>query len=398
MSFLLDRKREHERNATEAVRGKDFSRALFHAAQAAELGFQLAEQADGLIAEKYTEDAMGWIQMAKQLKVKAAEAPSASSTTGRKAVAASGGSEEDGKGQSSWQLKEKPKDRLEDVAGLADVKDQLKQLVIDPFKHPEVYQRFKAKIGGGVLMYGPPGNGKTFVARAVAGELDAAFFLVDASQIKDKYVGETEKKLTSLFNEARGTGKAVIFFDEVDDLLSQRGNQKIGTVNTFLKMADGFVKDDGCLLILAATNKPWMLSPAVLRPGRLGTHIYVGPPDQPAREAILKYSFGGAPVGEDVAFATLADKTGGYSGAELAEVCERAKRRAIKRQIESGQEESVTLEDVSTALEEVPAQTGPEQLRDFDRWKYSQGRGAGGGGAAAAAGGGSAERDEGDDE
>ena len=149
----------------------------------------------------------------------------------------------------------------------------------EPFLHPELFERFKVKIGGGMLMYGPPGNGKTYIAKAVAGELDAAFFNVNASQIKDKYVGETEKNLQRLFDEARQHDKAVIFLDEVDHLLARRGNRKIGTVAQFLALTDGLVKNNNCMLVLAATNKPWVLDEAVVRPGRLGTHIYVGPPD-----------------------------------------------------------------------------------------------------------------------
>ena len=327
MSFLQDRKREHEQKAIACVHAKDFSSAFSHASQAAELSFQLAEQSAGQVAAKYAEVGRDLVAFTRQLKAKLQEGrPPAAKSGGdvRRAVpTGNSGDDANAKAEKTWQLQEKPLDRLDDVAGLAAVKDQLRQLVIDPFNHPEVYQRFSAKVGGGVLMYGPPGNGKTFIARAMAGELDAAFFLVDSSQIKDKYVGETEKKLTSLFKEARSLPKAVIFLDEVDDLLGSRGNQRIGTVTTFLKLADGFVKDDSCLLILAATNKPWMMSPAVLRPGRLGTHIYVGPPDEPAREAILKYTFGDAPLA-GIDFHTVAGQTDGYSGAELAEVCERA--------------------------------------------------------------------------
>jgi len=370
MSFLLDRKREHETQAAGAVRRGDFGQALHHAVQVAEIGFQLAEQAEGLIADKYAEDASEWVAIAKRLKAKL---PPQQASISRPAVT-SGGAEEEGKAATTWQLQERPEVRLSEVAGMDDVKAELDSRVIQPFQHPDVYQRFKAKVGGGVLMYGPPGNGKTFIARAVAGELDAAFFLVDASQIKDKYVGETEKKLTSLFDEAHKHPKAVVFFDEVDDLLGQRGNQKIGTVTTFLKLADGFVKNDGCLLILAATNRPWLLAPAVLRPGRLGTHVYVGMPDEPARKAILEYCFREVPTaGMD--FASVAAKAIGYSGAELAEVCDRAKKKAIERQLESRKDEAVLPGDLELALVEVSPQTTEQQLKDYDRWKYSRDRG-----------------------
>jgi len=143
------------------------------------------------------------------------------------------------------------------VAGLDDVKAALRDDVINVMSHPEIYERFKVEGGGGVLMYGPPGNGKTFVAKAVAGELDAAFFAVDASQIKNKYVGETEKNMRRLFEEARQHERAVVFLDEVDALLQKRGNQKVNAVTQFLILADGIAETGDCtLLLLGATNKP----------------------------------------------------------------------------------------------------------------------------------------------
>ena len=323
------------------------------------------------VADKYTEDANGWVLLAKRLKSKS----DARSNGDARPAVTSGAVDEEGKSATTWQMQTRPDAKLDDVAGMDDVKTALREMVIRPFQHPDVYHRFRANVGGGVLMYGPPGNGKTFIARAVAGELDAAFFLVDASQIKDKYVGETEKKLTSLFEEARKHPKAVIFFDEVDDLLGQRGNQKIGTVTTFLKMMGGFVKSDGCLLVLAATNRPWLLSPAVLRPGRLGTHVYVGPPDETARKAILEYCFREVPV-DQIDYASVAAKAAGYSGAELAEVCDRAKKLAIDRQLDSRKDEAVVAADLHAALASVSPQTTEEQLKDFERWKYSRDRGA----------------------
>ena len=212
------------------------------------------------------------------------------------------------------------------MAGLDEVKQELREKVIEPFLHPELFERFKVKIGGGILMYGPPGNGKTYIAKAVAGELDAAFFNVNASQIKDKYVGETEKNLQRLFDEARQHDKAVIFLDEVDHLLAKRGNRKIGTVAQFLALTDGLVKNNNCMLVLAATNKPWVLDEAVVRPGRLGTHIYVGPPDEKAREAIVALNMKDVPAADNVSFAEIATKAERYSGADIAELCDRAKR------------------------------------------------------------------------
>ena len=364
MSFIADKKREHEVAAEKALAEKDYAKAFFHTAKAAEFGLALAEQSEGKIAQRYVEDAFELIEIAGALKAKAqTQAPAAA----RKAVKEASGEEDPPKTQ--WELKERPTEKLDDVAGLDDVKQELREKVIEPFLHPEIYERFKVKVGGGILMYGPPGNGKTFVAKAIAGELDAAFFNVNASQIKDKYVGESEKNMQRVFDEARQHDKSVLFLDEVDHLLARRGNRKIGTVTQFLSLTDGLVKSTNCILVLAATNKPWMLDDAVVRPGRLGTHIYVGPPNAAAREAIIALNMKGVPVADEVSFQDIAADTEGYSGADMAELCDRAKRSALNRQLTSGTEESVTTDDFTAALQKVHPSITPDLPKQFEAWR-----------------------------
>jgi len=364
MSFVADKKREHEAAAEKALVDKDYANAFFHTAKAAEFGLALAEQSDGKIAQRYVEDALELIAIASELKHKA---QLQSPVDARKAVNETGGEEDTATTQ--WQLKEKPTEKLDDVAGLDDVKQELREKVIEPFLHPEIYERFKVKVGGGILMYGPPGNGKTYVAKAIAGELDAAFFNVNASQIKDKYVGETEKNLQRLFDEARGHDKSVIFLDEADQLLSRKGNQKIGAVTQFLTLMDGFLKNTKCMLVLAATNKPEMLDAAVTRPGRLGTHIYVSPPEADAREAITALNLKEVPVADGVSLKNIAAETEGYSGADMAELCDRAKRGALNRQLTSGTEENVTMDDFTAALQKVRPSITPDLLKQFETWR-----------------------------
>jgi transitional endoplasmic reticulum ATPase len=364
MSFIADKKREHEAKAEKAILEKDYAKAFFHTAKAAEFGLRLAEETDGKIAARYVEDALELIDIAAELKTKA---QSQNREATRKVIkeAATG---ENGAG-TPWELKEKPTEKLADVAGLDDVKQELREKVVEPFLHPEIYERFKVRIGGGILMFGPPGNGKTFIARAIAGELDAAFFNVNASQVKDKYVGETEKNLQRLFDEARTYPKVVIFLDEVDHLLARRGNRKIGSVAQFLSLTDGLVKNTNCMLVLAATNKPWVLDEAVIRPGRLGTHIYVGPPDAKAREAIVALNMKEVPTANGVSFAGIAATTEGYSGADVAEVCDRAKRFALNRQIAGGGQETVTAKDFTDAFEKVKPSVTSEMLKEFESWR-----------------------------
>ncbi len=368
MSFNGDKKREHEAAAVAAYDEGDLARASFHYFKSADFGLRLAEESDAKIKRRYVDDANELIDLAEKLKAKAT---TKSKSEVRRAMK-EGGREEQEPAKGDWQLKERPMERLDDVAGLAKVKAELREKVIEPFKHPELFERFKLKIGGGVLMYGPPGNGKTFVAKAVAGELDAAFFPVNAAEIKDKYVGETEKNLQRLFDEARKHDRAVLFLDEVDHLLAKRGNRKIGTVAQFLSLTDGLVKNKNCLLILAATNKPWMLDEAVIRPGRLGTHIYVGPPDAKAREAILSLNLNGVPAAPELSLAELAKQADGYSGADMAELCDRAKRAAKNRQVASTKDEVVTTEDFAAAMSKVRPSVTPDQLKEYETWRDSR--------------------------
>ncbi|MCK5861562.1 MAG: ATP-binding protein [Candidatus Hydrogenedentes bacterium] len=365
MSFIADKKREHEAAAEKALGNKDYAKSFFHTTKAAEFGFSLAEQSDGKVAQSYIEDANELLAIALKLKAKAAKQQP---ETTQKSITESSDSAEGGE-KSQWELKNKPSEKLDDVAGLDDVKQELREKVIEPFLHPEIYERFKVNIGGGILMYGPPGNGKTFVAKAIAGELDAAFFNVNASQIKNKYVGETEKNLQRLFDEARKHPKSVLFLDEVDHLLGKRGNKKVGVVTQFLSLTDGLVKNTNCLLVLAATNKPWSLDEAVIRPGRLGTHIYVGPPDAIAREAIIAYNMRDVPMTKDLSFNEIAARSEAYSGADIAELCDRAKRFALARQLSHGNEESISMDDFIAAKEKVKPSVTQASLKEYESWR-----------------------------
>jgi len=366
MSFYADKKREHEASAEKALMVRDYAGAFFHTAKSAEFGLKLAEQSDGRIALRYAEDALELIDIAAELKAKAS---SQSRESVRRAMKEAAGTAEDDEPPSTWELHERPGTRLDDVAGLDEVKEILREKVIYPFQHPEVYERFKTYAGAGILMYGPPGNGKTYVARAIAGEIDAAFFPVDLSTIKSKYVGETAKNLTSLFAEAAKHERSVLFLDEVDALLGKRGNRKIDSVAQFLALTDGLKKNTNCMLLLTATNKPWLLDDAVIRPGRLGTHIYVGLPDAKAREAIVALNMRGVPMAAGVSFAEIAAKTEGCSGADVAAICDKAKMTAVRRQIATGTDESVTAADFTEALAKVNPSVTAEDVAQFQRWR-----------------------------
>lgn len=369
MSFSADKKHEHEQLAEKAFAKKDYAKAFFHTGKAAEFGFVLAEQSEERIARAYVKDANELMEIAAEFKEKAR---SLDKDSPRKVVKENedATAEEEKAAASDWQLHVRPDTKLDDVAGLDDVKTALRDDVINAMSHPEIYKRFKVEGGGGVLMYGPPGCGKTFIAKAIAGELDAAFFAVDSSQIKNKYVGETEKNMTRLFQEARQHERAVIFLDEIDALLQKRGNQKVNAVTQFLILADGITKTADCtLLLLGATNKPWSIDPAALRPGRFGKLIYVGLPDQTARDAIIRYCLKEVPVEDGFPFEQISERTEDFSGADMAEICRRAKKAAIFREISSGENEVVTYNDFEQSLAKMTPSVGADSLVEYEKWR-----------------------------
>lgn len=366
MSFSADKKRQHEEQGAKALATRDYAQAYFHMGKAASFGINLAEQSEGKVARAYLNDANELLEMAAKLKDKA----KTHSDSQPNPIVENGDSATEPKESTSGWMIQAPNIKLDDVAGLDEVKQVLRDDVINVMSHPEIYERFGVNGGGGVLMYGPPGNGKTFIAKAIAGELDAAFFAVDSSQIKDKYVGETEKNMRKLFEEATQHPRAVIFLDEVDALLQKRGNQKVNLVTQFLILADGIAKNEDCmLLLLGATNKPWNIDPAALRPGRFGKQIYVGLPDESARQAIIDYSLNNVPVDSELDSSSIAVELAGYSGADIAELCQRAKKAAISRQIESGNEEVVTAGDFQKAKGEIIRSVDSSQLIEYEEWQ-----------------------------
>ena len=175
-----------------------------------------------------------------------------------------------------------------DIAGLEDVKEAIRELIITPFRRADLYKRFGMETGGGVLLYGPPGTGKTMLAQAIATEVDAAFFSVKGSDLISKYVGESEQNVKKLFKAARSLPVSVIFFDEFEVIGRARGNDlqpwSDKLLSELLAQMQGFEKSEGTLLVLAATNMPWTIDSALLRPGRFNRKIYVSLPDPEARE------------------------------------------------------------------------------------------------------------------
>jgi SpoVK/Ycf46/Vps4 family AAA+-type ATPase len=252
--------------------------------------------------------------------------------------------------------------RLADVAGMQQVKERLESAFLMPMRNPELRRLYGKSLRGGLLLYGPPGCGKTFIARAVAGELGARFYPVSLVDVLDMYIGESERKLRAIFDTARRNAPCVLFLDEVDAIghkrTDLRGSGLRSVVQALLSELDGIEDSNEGVFILAATNHPWDVDSALRRPGRFDRMLLVLPPDEDARRAVFRLHLRNRPV-ENVDLKALAKRTEGYSGADLAHVCETAAERAMTDSVRSGKVRGIRQDDLQAAIAEVRPSTGP---------------------------------------
>lgn len=253
---------------------------------------------------------------------------------------------------------------LADVGGLEDVKRRLRESFLEPMKHPELAKAFGKNLRGGLILYGPPGCGKTYMARAIAGELGARFLTASLADILGTHFGETEKNLRALFEHARSLTPAVLFLDEIDAIGAKRSS--IGTgwsgmramVDQLLMELDSMSGDNDGLFVLAATNSPWEVDPALMRPGRFDRMLLVLPPDAPAREAILRMHLDRRPVA-GIDLGELIHNTDGFSGADLEHLVASAAEQAMLRSIQSGEVQPIGMDELRHVLREIRPSTGP---------------------------------------
>lgn len=272
---------------------------------------------------------------------------------------------------------ERPKIRFADIAGLEDVKEEIRLKMIYPYTHPEAAARYRIKRGGGVLLWGPPGTGKTMMARAVAGEIEAAFFTVKPSEIMSKWVGDSEQNVERLFETARTHERSIIFIDEIEALVPARRDQQSSVmtrlVPQILAELEGFdTEDKNPLLFIGATNEPWSLDPAVMRPGRFDAKVYVGLPDLPARRKIIELNLKGRPLAGDVDLDRLADRTAGYSGADVKNICEKAAADVFLKAVQASEggasgepHPEITMADLEAVIRETHPSVTTEDLERF---------------------------------
>lgn len=257
---------------------------------------------------------------------------------------------------------------FEDVGGMEHVKKEIRMKILLPLQNRELFEAYGKKAGGGVLLYGPPGCGKTLISKATAGEIEANFFSIGLHQVLEMFTGESEKRLHEIFELARSTKPAVLFFDEIDALAADRRDFRSSSartlINQFLAEMDGSVSDNDDLLVLGATNAPWHLDSAFLRPGRFDRLIFVPPPDEGARAEILKVMAKDKPIA-DLDIEALVNKTKDFSGADISAMFDQAVEQTLEKAMETGQIIPVTTRDLAKARKRVK----PSTLKWFESAK-----------------------------
>ena len=265
---------------------------------------------------------------------------------------------------------------FDDVVGLEDVKEAVKEKVIEPLLHPELYEKYRIKKGGGIIMYGPPGTGKTMVAEAIAHEVNASFFSLRCSELLSSYFGGTEQNIGALFDLARSRERAVIFFDEFEALAVGRDKNRSTImrriVTELLTQMQGISrnagKDESTLLVIAATNMPWMLDSAFMRPGRFDERIYVGLPDPEARGGIIKRNLKKIPLNDKIDYDYLVEKTDGFNCSDITHLVEKAKSLALKRE-KNGGSAGVTMGDFEEALKVCRSSVIRSDIEKIMAWR-----------------------------
>lgn len=385
MSITFDSFERYKQKGLDARRAGQWDSARVYLLEAARTMLELSKQAktDGLqdarraTAEKLLDLARDCDEAKKSGRK---SAPTRSEDRGKASV--QGGEEDDGKNAADWMIKEKPTLKFDDVAGLEDVKTDIKLKMLYPFSHPELADKFGIRAGGGVLLYGPPGTGKTMLARATAGEIDASFFVISPADIMSKWVGEAEQNVKKLFDAAAGEKRSIIFIDEIEALVPARRDDGSSVmqrlVPQILQSVEGFSKKkESTILLMGATNVPWQLDPAILRPGRFDEKIYIPLPDLAARLKMLEMYLGKRPLASDVKLEELALRIEGFSGADIRYLSDRAAIIPFMRAVADGDasDDVIDLKVIEDVLTETKPSVAPGLLLKFDEWMKQGERG-----------------------
>lgn len=255
---------------------------------------------------------------------------------------------------------ERPKETFADVGGLEDVKKRIRMNFILPLKQPEVFAAYGKEAGGSLLLFGPPGCGKTFLARAVAGEIEANFVHIELQAILSMYVGQSEHNLHDIFEKARANKPCIIFIDELDAMGGSRHQMRQHhdrmLVNQLLLELDGLQAQNDNVFVIGATNTPWYLDSALRRPGRFNHLVFVPPPEEAERQTILQLKLAGKPT-EGLSLGKIAAESKLFSGADLEQVVKDAVESAMERTFETGEIQPITQDDLRKAVKSRKATT-----------------------------------------
>jgi len=385
----MDYERERrmaEARAKNALADRDWTMVAYHLFNAARMTLRMAQQSEGRTRDSLRRLAQAYRDRGDQAL---AQAKSGAKPPDKPRMTSDGKREfEEIKGD--WLLAERPSVRLDDVAGMAEMKEIIQTHIILPMKHADIYAQYALQPGSGVLMYGPPGTGKTFIARAIAGEVDAAFIPVEMKKVLSKWFGETEQLLGELFAAAQRYPRTVIFFDEAEALFPKRGASNSSVmarvVPQLLQLINGLDPTKNCIILLGATNRPWLMDEAATRPGRFGRLVYVGLPDAAARGYMIERAMRDTPS-VSLAYAELARRAEGYSGADLAgerdSVCVEAKLVALKRTVRKVEQarggdvdpDPVAMTDFDYAFVRIQPSVKPEDIKQFEKFRRDHAHG-----------------------
>jgi transitional endoplasmic reticulum ATPase len=370
MSTSWDTFERNKQKGLDARRAGQWDSARVYLLEAARCMVQLSKEAQGEeLIQARRQTATKLLELAKDCEKARTENRRQSSAPARESTS----NLESTTSASQWLVKERPSVRFDDVAGLEGVKQDIRLKMIYPFEHADLAAKFGIRPGGGVLLYGPPGTGKTMLAKATAGEIDAAFFRISPADILSKWVGEAEQNIKKLFDAAASEKRSIIFIDEIEALVPARRDEGSSVmqrvVPQILQGMEGFDKKNGQpILFMGATNVPWQLDPAVMRPGRFDEKVYIPLPDAPARRKMLEMYLSHRPLAADVALDQLAGQLDGYSGADIKYLCDRAATVPFLTSVASGVEGEITGAIFKDAIHDTPRSVTSEMLKKFELW------------------------------